>query len=89
MTHVQLAAVSRVVFGWMRERGYLSDDPDAKRRIGSTIDKRAALAERRLTVHQRSVAAYCAGCEPEGRCVTPDCPLRPVSPLPLYERRLA
>jgi DNA-binding XRE family transcriptional regulator len=34
-----------------------------KRRRGSTIDKRAGNAERRLTVHQRAVAAFCAGCE--------------------------
>jgi len=33
------------------------------------------------------VAAFCAGCEPEGRCVTADCALRPVSPLPLLEHR--
>lgn len=60
-----------------------------KLRMGSTVDRRAANAERRLTVHQRAVAAYCAGCEPEGRCVTPDCALRPVSPLPLFASRIA
>jgi transcriptional regulator with XRE-family HTH domain len=59
-----------------------------KRRAGAPTRERAALAERRLIAHQRSVAAYCAGCEPEGRCVTASCPLRPVSPLPLYEGRL-
>jgi transcriptional regulator with XRE-family HTH domain len=59
-----------------------------KRRIGSTIDKRAAVAERRLGLAQRAVAAYCAGCEPSGRCVTPECELRPVSPLPLFAERL-
>src|SRR6185369_15309505 len=59
-----------------------------KKRIGSTVDKRAANAERRLTVHQAAVAAYCAGCEPGGRCVTPECALRPVSPLTLFASRL-
>lgn len=59
-----------------------------KKRLGSTVDKRAAVAERRLLAHQAAVAAYCAGCEPSGRCVTADCALRPVSPLPLFERRL-
>jgi len=59
-----------------------------KLRMGSSIDKRAANAERRLTVHQRAIAAYCAGCEPEGRCVTPECALRPVSPLPLFAGRI-
>ena len=59
-----------------------------KQRVGSTVDKRAAIAERRLLAHQRAVADYCAGCEPSGRCVTADCPLRPVSPLPLFDSRL-
>jgi transcriptional regulator with XRE-family HTH domain len=59
-----------------------------KRRLGSSLDKRAAVAERRLVVLERAVDAYCAACEPEGRCVTPDCQLRPVSPLPLFAHRL-
>lgn len=59
-----------------------------KKRVGSTVDKRAAVAERRLVDHQRAVADYCNGCEPSGRCVTADCPLRPVSPLPLFADRL-
>lgn len=58
-----------------------------KRRMGSTVDKRAAVAERRLVDHRAAVAAYCAGCEPSGICITADCALRPVSPLPLGERR--
>lgn len=58
-----------------------------KRVVGADRRQRAAIAERRLTVHQRAVAAYCAGCEPDGRCVTPGCALRPVSPLPLVLRR--
>lgn len=60
-----------------------------KQRIGSTVTKRAAVAERHLLAHRRAVAAYCQGCEPEGRCVTPACALRPVSPLPLHLERLA
>jgi hypothetical protein len=59
-----------------------------KLRTGSTTTHRAANAERKLLVHQRAVAAYCAGCEPAGRCVTAECALRPVSPLPLFESRL-
>lgn len=59
-----------------------------KLRIGSTIDKRAAVAERRLVVLTRAVAAYCTSCEPAARCVTPDCELREVSPLPLYASRI-
>jgi hypothetical protein len=50
--------------------------------------KRAGNAERRLRVHRDAVAAYCAGCEPSGRCVTPECELRPISPLQLYETRI-
>lgn len=56
--------------------------------VGVDRRQRAAIAERRLTAHQRAVAAYCAGCEPAGRCVTPDCDLRPVSPLPLLTDRV-
>lgn len=56
-----------------------------KVRIGTDRRTRAARAERGLLIHQRAVAAFCAGCEPSGRCVTPECELRPVSPLPLFE----
>jgi hypothetical protein len=42
---------------------------------------RAALDE--IAELQRSVAAMCNECEPDGYCRTPDCPLRIVSPLPL------
>lgn len=59
-----------------------------KLRIGEDRRTRAARAERHLTIHQRAVAAYCGGCEPDGRCVTPECDLRPVSPLPLADRPL-
>jgi transcriptional regulator with XRE-family HTH domain len=57
-----------------------------KSRVGVDRRARAATAERHLAVHQRAVAAFCAGCEPSGRCVTPECELRPVSPLPLFDR---
>jgi DNA-binding XRE family transcriptional regulator len=56
--------------------------------VGVDRHQRAAIAERRLTAHQRAVAAFCAGCEPSGRCLTPECELRPVSPLPLFTERL-
>lgn len=59
-----------------------------KTRVGEDRRTRAARAERQLTIHQRAVAAYCGGCEPSGRCVTPECDLRPVSPLPLMDRPL-
>lgn len=60
-----------------------------KKRLGIPVKNRAAVAERRLKTHQLAVADYCAGCEPMGECVTPECPLRPVSPLPLVQSRLA
>jgi hypothetical protein len=56
--------------------------------VGVDRRQRAAIAERRLTAHQRAVAAFCAGCEPSGRCLTPECELRPVSPLPLFTERV-
>lgn len=61
----------------------------AKTVNGLDRSKRAANAERRLVTFRRAVAAYCEACEPEGRCVAPDCQLRPVSPLPLFDDRLA
>lgn len=59
-----------------------------KRRKGVTTDKRAAVAERRLLAHQRAVAAFCAACEPDGRCVNAECPLRSISPLPLFDSHI-
>ncbi len=56
--------------------------------VGSDRRTRAARAERRLTVVQRAVDAYCSACEPSGRCVTPACDLRPASPLPLFDDRM-
>lgn len=35
-----------------------------------------------------AVEAMCRSCEPGGVCQTYDCPLRPVSPLPLNDRRI-
>lgn len=46
------------------------------------LPKRDTLA-RRLELHRRAVAAFCAGCRPDGICRAPECELRPVSPLPL------
>lgn len=40
----------------------------------------------RLDEHLAAVERMCRGCEPDGFCTTVDCPLRPVSPLPLKER---
>lgn len=36
-----------------------------------------------------AIADYCAGCEPEGLCRTPDCPLRAYSPFVYVARRVA
>lgn len=57
--------------------------------VGSDRRTRVAIAERRLVEHRRAVAAFCNECEPDGRCVTADCPLRPVSPLPLFASHLS
>lgn len=46
------------------------------------------LARERLSLHQQAVAAFCHGCEPEALCRDASCALRPVSPLPLADRRL-
>ena len=39
-----------------------------------------------LALHREAVAASCDDCEPSGLCVTAECRLRPVSPLPLLGR---
>lgn len=36
---------------------------------------------------RKAVDEMCRACEPEGACRMADCPLQPVSPLPLDERR--
>lgn len=36
-----------------------------------------------LAIMREAVRLYCVGCEPSGVCRTAECPLRPVSPLPL------
>ena len=57
--------------------------------LGRPKERQASAAARldavqgALDAHRAAVAAMCAGCEPEGRCRTVECPLRAVSPLPL------
>jgi DNA-binding XRE family transcriptional regulator len=58
-----------------------------KRDVGIDRRTRAAIAEGRLKLHQDAVIAFCAACEPGGRCYAAECELRPVSPLPLFEDR--
>jgi hypothetical protein len=41
----------------------------------------------RIRELQAAIDQMCRECEPEGTCRMEDCPLRPVSPLPLDERR--
>lgn len=55
-------------------------------RSGTPTRQRAVVAERRLALYQDAVAAYCAGCEPEGLCRDAECALRPVSPLRLARK---
>jgi transcriptional regulator with XRE-family HTH domain len=55
-------------------------------RSGTPTRERAIVAERRLSLHRDAVAAFCAGCEPDGLCRDVDCALRPVSPLRLAKR---
>lgn len=47
------------------------------------------LSEKKWLDRQAAIDAMCADCEPEGLCRTPDCPLRPYSPLPLSKKHLA
>lgn len=54
--------------------------------LGRRSAKSVVMA-RRLATFQAAVDAFCRGCEPEGLCRTPDCELRPVSPLGLAKMR--
>lgn len=47
------------------------------------------IAEDRNVILLEAIAAMCRDCEPEGVCRTPDCPLRPHSPLPLARHAIA
>lgn len=46
----------------------------------------STMTTHRLFTYREAVARYCRGCEPAGMCLTFDCDLRPVSPLPLVAR---
>jgi hypothetical protein len=56
---------------------------DQYARSGSKRGRRVEAVQVRLDAAMAAAAAFCRSCEPEGYCQTPDCPLRPVSPLPL------
>lgn len=56
-------------------------------RLGGPTRSRAAMAERKLRAYESAVLATCNACEPDGYCREIECPLRPVSPLPLMHRQ--
>jgi len=67
-------------------RRYCSDrcrDIRGKMRAGQPLRQRADIAEQRAAEYQIAVNGYCRSCEPQGQCREPECPLRPVSPLPI------
>ncbi len=73
-------------------RRYCSEDCRVlagRRRAGSSVRDRAIAAERIAARHADAVAAFCAACEPERACRTPECPLRVVSPFPVARRRVS
>lgn len=61
-------------------------DPDSRARAFAAEE---ALAETDVELNRTRMAvmAMCRECEPEGACRIADCPLRPVSPLPLVAVR--
>lgn len=52
-------------------------------RSDSKRGRRVESVQQRLDVARVAVDAFCRSCEPDGYCQTPECELRPVSPLPL------
>ena len=64
---------------------YRAQGQDGRQRADAIARLRSAtrIADERRAVVEAAVAAFCAGCEPEGLCRDADCALRGVSPLPL------
>lgn len=82
----------RFTFNGQSRRTYCS--PECQRvaeklRSGKPRRQAADAAIRRLALFTGAVGAMCRECQPDGACVTPDCPLRSVSPLPLVLARAA
>lgn len=73
------------VHGTMRSvrRKVLTAALDEYARSGSKRHRKLTMFQRRLDAYAESIDAMCRGCEPEGLCRTPECPLRAFSPLPL------
>lgn len=60
-----------------------TNDPRKRSAALAQLRSAAKIADERARVLEMAVAAMCKGCEPLGLCRTPECELRPVSPLPL------
>lgn len=61
---------------------------DAVREFEATAPhSRARRMQNLVDLHTVAVEAFCNDCEPEGVCRDSDCPLRPVSPLPMSPAR--
>lgn len=60
---------------------------DPRRRYQEVAQLRSAvrIGDERIAVLMEAVAAFCAGCEPQGVCHESACALRTASPLPLDE----
>lgn len=73
---IRCAVCGRVTWRGVTRRRYCSADCWSKAR---------ALTPKGASGPQVAIDAYCLGCEPEGMCRTPECPLQPFSPLPLIQ----
>lgn len=69
--------------GSIRKRDLTEAATEFRSRRGRT---RIVAVQREYSRHQAAVEAFCRSCEWDGFCKTPECELRPVSPLPLEPR---
>lgn len=61
---------------------------ERRRRPVESVERRERNG-RELALYRDRLARHCATCEPSGVCLTPECDLRDVSPLPLVRERAA
>lgn len=70
----------------LRRAGQGVDEGRQRAAAMARLRSAVRIADERTAGVMAAVAAFCAGCEPEGMCREPECALRGVSPLPLLTR---
>lgn len=84
-TCVRINANQRIASRRLRQAGQ-TDDGRLRAAAIARLRSAARIADERAQVAEDAIGVFCRSCEPEGVCRTVECPLRVLSPLPLYER---